>query len=360
MGKWIDFRSDTVTLPTEEMMRAIAHAELGDDVYGDDVTTVKLEKYAAQLFGKEDGLLVSSGTMGNLVAVLTFTQHRRAEIIAETNSHMVDYEGGNISHFGGVAVRALEGEHGVLAPEQIEKAIRDPDNLHHPITSLICMENTHANYGGTVVPKEAGARLKRVADAHTIPMHLDGARIFNASVALGLPVSELAADFDSVQFCLSKGLSAPVGSVLVGERDFIKEARHYRKMLGGGMRQCGIIAAAGMVALTTMIPRLQEDHDNARSLAMGLGQIPGLEVDLDTVQTNIVRVNVKSAQLTAAALAELFEKNGIRCLARGPHTLRFLLHRHVSSQDVTTAIATIEKIVTVNMRYSDTIQTGRR
>lgn len=348
MGKWIDFRSDTVTLPTKEMMRAIANAELGDDVYGDDLSTVKLERYAAQLFGKEEGLLVSSGTMGNLVATLTFTQHRRSEIIAETNSHMVDYEGGNTSHFGGISVRALEAKCGVLTPEQIEGAIRDPDNLHHPITSLLCIENTHANYGGTVVPADAGAKLKQVADKHKIPMHLDGARIFNASIALGRPVAELAAPFDSVQFCLSKGLSAPVGSVLVGEKDFIKEARHYRKMLGGGMRQCGIIAAAGMVALTTMITRLEEDHANARRLATGLDTLPGLAVDLDSVQTNIVRVNVKNANLTAGRLVELFEKKGVRCLARGPRTLRFLLHRHISSQDVTTAIAAIEKIITEN------------
>jgi threonine aldolase len=349
MDKRIDFRSDTVTLPTEEMMRAIAVAELGDDVYGDDLSTVKLERYAAELFGKEDGMLVSSGTMGNLVATLTFTQHRRAEIIAEVNSHMVDYEGGNIAHFGGVSLRALEGKRGVLTPEQVEGAIRDPDNLHHPITSLICVENTHANYGGTVITVEDSAKLRQVADRFKIPMHLDGARIFNASVALGRSVAELCSDFDSVQFCLSKGLSAPVGSILVGDKDFIKEARHYRKMLGGGMRQCGIIAAAGMVALTKMIPRLQDDHDNARSLAEGLNRLPGLEVDLDGVQTNIVRAHVASRNFTASKLVELFESCGVRCLARGPRTLRFLLHRHIAPQDIDTAIKSMERVILKNM-----------
>lgn len=348
MGRVIDFRSDTVTLPTKEMMQAIAAAELGDDVYGDDLATVKLERYAAELFGKESGLLVSSGTMGNLVAALTFTQRRRAEIIAETNSHMVDYEGGNLSHFGGVAVRALEGKNGVLTPEQIKAAIRDPDNLHHPVTSLICVENTHANYGGTVITVEDSAKIKRIADQHGIPMHLDGARVFNAAVALGISVSDIADDFDSVQFCLSKGLSAPVGSLLVGSKDFIQEARHYRKMLGGGMRQCGIISAAGMVALTKMVNRLQEDHDNARELGKGLSQLPGFKVDAATIQTNIVRADVADTGFQSGEIVNLLEGSGVRCLSRGPHVLRFLLHRHISSQDVRDAVRIIERVVAGN------------
>jgi len=341
----IDFRSDTVTLPTQEMMNAIANAELGDDVYGDDISTVRLERYAAELLGKEDGLLVSSGTMGNLIAVLTFTQHRRSEIIAEVNSHIVDYEGGNVSHFGGVSVRAVESPAGVITPEQIDAAMRDANNLHHPVTSLICLENTHANYGGLVVGLKDVARIRQAADRHALPIHLDGARIFNAAVALGVPVAKMAEGCDSVQCCLSKGLSAPVGSVLVGSRDFIREARHYRKMLGGGMRQCGIIAAAGMVALKTMVQRLEEDHAHAKHLAEGLKAIPGLSVDVAGVQTNIVRVETHNSGLSAKELVALLEQRGVRCLARGPHTLRFILHRHISLQDVRSALQVLEQTV---------------
>lgn len=339
----IDMRSDTVTLPTEAMMRAIANADLGDDVYGDDLPTVRLEQYAAELLGKEAGLLVTSGTMGNLVAALTHTQHRRAELIAETKSHMVDYEGGNLAHFGGIAVRALDGKRGVFSAEQVGNAIRNPENLHHPITSLICIENTHANASGTAIHPEQIAPIKEIANRHRIPMHLDGARIFNASVALNMPVAQLTAAFDSVQFCLSKGLSAPVGSLLVGSKDFIKEARHYRKMLGGGMRQCGIISAAGLVALKEMIGRLQEDHSNAKLLANGLSKLPGFDIDLQAVQTNIVCVNLRDSDMNANDLAALFEQGGVRCLSRGPYVLRFILHRHICEQDVIEAIRIIEK-----------------
>lgn len=353
MKKSIDFRSDTLTLPTEEMMRAIAAADLGDDVYGEDPSVNRLERFAAELIGKEDALLVTSGTMGNLTAALTHTQRRRAEIIAEADSHIVNSEGGNLAHFGGIAVRALQSADGALTPEQIDAAVRDPNNVHHALTSLICLENSHNNHGGTVVGLEALAALRQAADRHNLPMHLDGARIFNAAVALGVPASAVAAPFDSVQFCLSKGLSAPMGSLLAGSRDFIKEARHYRKMLGGGMRQCGIIAAAGMVALTTMVERLAEDHANARALAVGLNKLPDLTVNLDGVRTNIVRVEMENglpAARPAQQLAQRLEQEGVRCLAVGPSSLRFVLHRHISAQDVRTALQAVEGIVNAASR----------
>jgi threonine aldolase len=342
----IDLRSDTVTLPTEEMLAAMAAAELGDDVYGEDKSTIRLQEYAAGLLGKEAALLVTSGTMGNLVAVLTHTQSRRPEIIAEYNSHIMASEGGGYAHFGSVAARPLEGRYGALDPAQVEKCVRDRENVHHPVTSLICMENTHNYAGGAVIPLDSIYAVKKVADRHKIPMHLDGARIFNAATALGVEAKQIAAPFDSVQFCLSKGLSAPIGSLLAGSSDFIGEARHFRKMLGGGMRQCGFIAAAGMVALTKMIDRLAEDHANAKMLADGLIQIPGVRIDMKTVQSNIVRVDIEETGMEAAVFAARLKEKGVLCGAQGQYIIRFVLHRHISDNDTRAAINRINEVLT--------------
>ena len=346
MKKIIDLRSDTVTLPTREMMEAMTNAELGDDVFGEDKTTARLQECAAGLLGKEAAMLVTSGTMGNLTAILTHTQSRRPEIIAEYKSHIMVSEGGGYAHFGSVAARPIEGRHGALDPGKVEECVRDRDNVHYPVTSLICIENTHNQAGGTAIPLDNIYAVKKVADKYKIPMHLDGARIFNAAIALGVDAKAVAAPFDSVQFCLSKGLSAPVGSILTGSAEFIKEARHIRKMLGGGMRQCGIIAAAGLVALTKMTARLAEDHENAKALAAGLVQMPGIDIDMFTVQTNIVRTGVEGTGMEAPAFAARLAEEGVLCGAQGKYVIRFVLNRHVTAADVQTALGSISKIIT--------------
>lgn len=341
----IDLRSDTVTRPTEEMRTAMASAEVGDDVYGEDRTTNELEEFAADLFGKEAALFVTSGTQGNLAAILTHTNQRRCEIIAEEGAHVMCSEGGNLAHFGGVFPRAVKGVNGVFSPQQVEELIHDGENLHHPRTALICMENTHNSAGGTVATCEQMAAIRKVADAHGLPMYLDGARVFNAAVALGKPVREIAKYFDSVQFCLSKGLSAPIGSMLVGERDFIREARHFRKMLGGGLRQCGVITAAGKIALTKMVDRLAEDHAAAKQLGEGLVKLPGIGLDLATVQSNMTIFSVEGLGMDAAAFTDKIGEKGVLCGAFGKYLVRFVTHRHITPQDVNTVLAAVEQVV---------------
>lgn len=340
----VDMRSDTVTLPTKEMMDAIQRAELGDDVKREDRSTIALEEYAADLLGKEAGLLVTSGTMGNLVSILTHTQNGRCEMLAESMSHVLISEAGNYAHLGSVAVRSVKGNKGVMDPQEVEGMIRDASNVHNPRTALICVENSHNYAGGTVVPLENLTAIRAVADRYGIPMHLDGARIFNAAVALGVPASSIAAPFDSVQVCLSKGLSAPVGSLILGGKAFIEEARHFRKMVGGGMRQCGIIAAAGLVALKTMPGRLAEDHATARRLADGIAAIEGIGLDLSTVQTNMVRIDTQGLGVTGAAFVEALSAEGVLCGAQGKYIVRFVTHRHISEQDVDDALHVIRRV----------------
>ena len=287
--KIIDLRSDTVTHPTDAMRQAMFTAEVGDDVFGDDPTVNRLEAMAAQKMGKEAALFTASGTMSNLIAVLTHTQHGN-EIILGSESHIFWYEVGGAAALGGVVMRTVPNDNnGQLALGDIEKAIRDKTNIHYPETTLLCLENTHNRCGGAVLTPEYTDSAVQLAHHHGLKVHLDGARIFNAAVALGVPVTELAGGADSVGFCLSKGLSAPIGSLLCGNKDFIDRARKRRKMLGGGMRQVGIIAAAGIVALETMIDRLAEDHANARKLAEGLRQINGITV---TQEKEIGRAHV--------------------------------------------------------------------
>ena len=306
-------------------------------------TTAKLQECAAELLGKEAGLLLTSGTMGNLTAILTHTQSRRPEIIAEYRSHIMVSEGGGYAHFGSVAARPIEGRNGAMDPALVEECIRDRNNVHYPVTSLICIENTHNQAGGTAVPLDNISAIKDIADRNSISMHLDGARIFNAAIALGVGAKDIAGYFDSVQCCLSKGLSAPIGSVLTGSKAFIKEARHFRKMLGGGMRQCGIIAAAGIVALTKMTDRLAEDHANAKTLAIGLNELPGIKVDMGTVQSNIVRTDIEGTGMEAAEFTARLKEFGVLSGAQGKHIVRFVLHRHISEKDVQTALGCINK-----------------
>ncbi len=332
----IDLRSDTITKPTAEMRRAMYEAEVGDDVYGEDPTVNRLQELAAEMMGKEDALLVVSGTMGNQTAVLAHTRPG-TEVILEQDSHIFYYEAAAASVFAGVQLRPLKGNRGALSAEQVERAIRAED-IHLPPTSLICLENTHNRAGGTVIPLETMKAVYEVALKHNLPLHLDGARIFNAAIALGVKASELAACATTVQFCLSKGLGAPVGSILAGPREWIAEARRWRKRLGGGMRQAGIIAAAGIVGLTTMVDRLAEDHANARFLAEGLAEMPGLEFDPSSVDTNIIIF--KPLTMSANALLEELKKRGVLGVVMEPDRVRFTTNKEVARPD-------LEKVLTI-------------
>lgn len=334
----IDLRSDTVTLPSPQMREAIYHADLGDDVFGEDPTVNRLEQMAAERVGKEAGLLVVSGTMGNLVSILTHCG-RGDEIILGDQSHTFIYEAGGTAALGGIHPRTVPNQpDGTLRLGDIEAAIR-PDNVHFPRTRLICLENTHNRCSGTPLSPAYTAQVAGLARAHRLAVHLDGARIFNAAVALNVDVRELTRDVDSLSLCLSKGLAAPVGSVICGSRDFIAEARRTRKLVGGGMRQAGIIAAAGIVALDTMVDRIREDHDNARRLARGIAAIEGLSVDLNRVQTNIVYFDVAGQSPSAERFAAILGARGVRVLGTGPNRLRAVTHYGISAADIDQALS---------------------
>ena len=338
----LDFRSDTVTEPTEEMREAMHRAKVGDDGREGDPTVRELEEYSAQLLGKEAGLFVISGTMGNLVSILAHTRPGQ-EVILERDAHIYWSEVGGVAGVGGLVVNRVPGTDGVLAPSEVEVAIR-PMRLHAPVTGLICVENSHNTAGGTVWTPAQMAAVKEVAERHGIPVHLDGARIFNAAVALGVPAREIARHTESATFCLSKGLSAPVGSVIVGSKAFVQAARKIRQMLGGTTRQGGVIAAAGLVAMRTMVDRLVEDHKNARILAEKLSTIPGLEVQVKKVQTNIVRTKTSGLGVPAATVAEKLAQHNVYVLPQQVDTLRWLTHRHVTAADVDEAAATAAKV----------------
>lgn len=340
----IDLRSDTVTTPTPEMRKAMAAAEVGDDVYGEDPTVRRLEERAAALLGKEDGLYVPSGTMGNLVAVMTHAG-RGNEIILEAEAHIYYYEVGGMAVVAQVLPRAIAGERGRITPETLTAAIRAP-NIHFPVPALLCLENTHNRAGGAVWPPELFDAVCDTAHQAGLAVHLDGARVFNAATHAGRPAAELVRKADSVMFCLSKGLAAPVGSVLVGKKDWIARARKNRKIVGGGMRQAGVIAAAGLVALDTMIERLAEDHENARSLAEGLVAEDGLGVDLDSVETNMVmcRVDGLAAGFTAPEFAKRLAARGVLVNAVDPRKVRFVTHKDVSRADIGKALAVIAEV----------------
>ena len=344
MMKTIDLRSDTVTLPSARMWEAISGAELGDDVFGEDPTVNRLERMAADRLGKEAALLVASGTMGNLVAVLAHCG-RGDEVILGDQSHTFHYEAGGISALGGVHPHTLANQpDGTIRLDRIEEAIR-PDNVHFPRTRLICLENTHNRCSGAALAPEYVDEVAELARRHELAMHLDGARIFNAAVALGVDVKTLTRNVDSVSFCLSKGLSAPVGSVVCGSDAFVAEARRIRKVVGGGMRQAGIIAAPGIVALEDMVDRLEEDHCNAARLARGVAQLEGLAIDLGRVQTNIVYFDVTSSGFTAASLVADLAARGVRMLNLGPSRIRAVTHYGISSEDIDRTLSTMSEVV---------------
>ena len=340
--KTIDLRSDTVTLPTQTMREAIYNAELGDDVFGEDPTTNRLEKMAAERMGKEAAIMVASGTMGNLVCVLTHCR-RGEEVILGDRSHMFLYESGSMSAVGGIHPHTVANQpDGTIKLEDIEAAIRG-SNVHFPRSRLICLENTHNRcYGLALTPQYMESVAKLAAD-RGLRVHLDGARVFNAAIALEVDVTELACHADSVSFCLSKGLSSPVGSLICGSSDFVAEARRNRKVLGGGMRQSGIIAAAGITALEQMVDRLAEDHENAKRLAEGIARIPGLSIELNRIQTNIVYFDMADKQFDAGILVTQLAGRGVKVLQVGPGRLRAVTHYGISTEDIDLALVALNE-----------------
>ena len=338
----IDLRSDTVTKPTPEMRQASFEAEVGDDVYNEDPSVLELEELTATILGKEAAMFIPSGTQGNQIAVLT---HCRSgdEIILEADSHIFYYEGASISALAGVQPRTIIGSRGQLDPQLVESSIRE-DDIHQPDTTLICLENTHNRAGGAVIPLENMREIYTIAEKHGIPVHLDGARLFNASIASGIDVKEFAKYTDTVQICLSKGLGAPIGSMIAGSTKFINEARKWRKRLGGGLRQAGVIAAPGVVALKTMVERLAEDHKNAKQLASKLEGLHGLAIE-NQVETNIVLVNTKKTGLTAEVFLQKLRKQGVLAIAYGPYTVRFTTHFDVTSNEINQAVEKINQVL---------------
>jgi len=338
---YIDLRSDTVTKPTAEMREAMARAEVGDDVYGEDPTARRLQERAAELFGKEAALFVPSGTMGNQIAVRLHTEPGQ-EVIIEERSHMFNLEMAGMAVISGALAHPIRCPDGMMDWDTIEEAVR-PKTSYFAQTGLVAIENTQNLAGGTVMPFE---RMQDIVDrAHRLglPVHLDGARIFNAAIVLKRDVAEIASLFDSVMFCLSKGLGAPVGSMLAGSREFIDRAVRVRRMLGGGMRQVGVLAAAGLVALEKMTERLEEDHANAQALARGLAVIRGLKLDPERVQTNILVFDVADSGQTAGEFSAKLKHRGVLASAISPRNVRMVTHKDVSRDDCETALGAIRE-----------------
>jgi len=344
MDKYSDFRSDTVTRPTPNMRKAMAEAIVGDDVLGDDPTVQKLEEMSAGIMGKEAAVFMPSGTMGNSVAIKVWTRELE-EVIVEARSHIYNMESTHMTFVSRVLPRVLNSNMGAMDPDDIERNIRK-SSVHIPETSLICVENTHNNWSGAVVPLDNLKEIRKIADKHEIKVHLDGARIFNASHATKIPVKDYAAIADSVMFCLSKGLSAPIGSMLIGPREFIDMARRIRKALGGGMRQVGILAAAGIVALTEMVDRIQEDNKRAKKLALGIVGFPGIELEPEFIQTNIVIFGFNHPRLTVSEFLNKLKGRGILALQVSKNELRFVTHKDVDNEDVDRAISSFRAILT--------------
>ncbi len=342
-GDYIDLRSDTVTKPTREMRAAMAAADVGDDVYGEDPTANRLQAHAAEIFGKEAALFVPSGTMGNQVAIRVHTKAGQ-EVITEAASHVFNYEMAAMAAISGVIPRPISTANGIMDWQEIEPLIR-PRIYYVAQTGLIILENTHNMAGGTVYTADQISGICSQAHTRGLPVHLDGARIFNAAVALGDDVRRLCRDCDSVMFCLSKGLGAPAGSLLLGRKDFIEAARSVRKMLGGGMRQTGILAAAGIVALEKMTGRLAEDHDNARLLARLLSRLPRLIVDEERVATNIVIVKLARSGLHSDELSDRLRRKGVLVGKVDGDTIRLLTHLDVSREQVEKAAAIFEEVL---------------
>lgn len=339
----VDLRSDTVTRPTPAMRRAMAEAVVGDDVYGEDPTVNRLEARAAEIFGREAALFVPTGSMGNLLAIRTWT-HPGMEVICEQRAHIANYELASISAIAGCLPHTTPAPGGIMTWELIEPLIR-PKVYYYAQTGLIELENTSNMHGGTVYPPEIMQDICERAHKVGLPVHLDGARIFNAAVALGRDVQEITRHFDSVMFCLSKGLGAPIGSMLVGSRDFIGKARIGRKLLGGGMRQVGVLAAAGLVALEESPKNLHRDHENAHHLAEGLAQIPGVSIDAKSVVTNIVIFSVAETGVAAASISEELSRQGILCGPRDHFTIRMVTHYDVDRAGIDRALAALRAVL---------------
>jgi threonine aldolase len=341
---WIDLRSDTVTRPTAAMRAAMAAAEVGDDVYQEDPTVNRLEARAAAIFGRESALFVPTGSMGNQIAIRVHTEHGQ-EVICEAKAHVLDWEMGMTAAFSGCTLRTIAAERGILTWEQVRAAVFQEVHFHAS-TGLICIENTHNMAGGTVMPVATAREICAGAHELGLPVHLDGARVFNAATALGVGVEELTSGFDTVMFCLSKGLGAPVGSMLVGSGEAMERARQFRKALGGGMRQAGVLAAAGLVALEEMTGRLGEDHANARLLAEAVARHEVAEIDMETVQTNIVIFRLKSGGDAAAFCATLKER-GVLASGIAERKVRFVTHFDVTREDCERAAEAIGQVLQV-------------
>jgi threonine aldolase len=341
--EYIDLRSDTVTRPSKEMRRAMADADVGDDVLGDDPTVERLQKMIAELLDKEAALYVPSGSMGNAVCIKAQTEPGN-EIICERFAHVVNYEVANAAAFSGVQTNMIDGKNGVIFCDQIERLIKT-ESLHLPGTMLIEIENTHNRAGGTIFPLDEMERIRNLADARKIRVHLDGARLWNAHVATDIPLAEYAACADSVSVCFSKGLGAPIGSCVAGDRDFIERARRVRKMLGGGMRQVGIIAAAAIFAVENNIERLADDHANARFIAEELDSMDGIAIDLDTVQTNIVIFDVGGTDRSAPEVCAAWKDKGVLTLPISETRIRLVCHLDVDFEHCQKAVQRFREII---------------
>jgi threonine aldolase len=342
MKRWIDLRSDTVTRPSREMRKAMAEAEVGDDVFGEDPTVNRLQERAAELLGKQAALFVPSGIMANQLAIRALTLPGD-EVIIEAQAHIFHYEAGAGGALSGIQFYCLPGTRGILEAGQVAEAIRT-DEYYLPPTRLICLENTHNRGGGTIYPMEKIQAIAKVAKSHRVSLHLDGARIFNASVVTGIPASEYARPFDTVSFCLSKGLGAPVGSLICTTSDRIPLIKRLRRMFGGGMRQAGIIAAAGIYALEHNISRLTEDHENAKRLANALAEIQGIAIHPDQVETNIVIFDIAKTRYTTQQAVEALKKEGVLVVSFGKTLLRAVTHLDVSAKDIEIAIGVFRKV----------------
>jgi threonine aldolase len=342
MPELVDLRSDTVTKPSSGMRKAMAEAEVGDDVYHEDPSVNRLEEMVAALYGKEAALYVASGTMANQLAIRAQTHHGD-EIIMERTSHPFNSEAGALAALAGVQVNLIDGKRGLMEVEQIKAVVRTP-NVHHAPTALICLENTHNRGGGSVWPLDNIRAIREFANSVEVPMHLDGARLMNACVATGLTPKDYARYFDSCTLCLSKGLGAPVGSLVIGSKDFITRAHRFRKQFGGGMRQAGILAAAGIYALEHNVERLAEDHLNAKRLAKGIAEIDGLDIDVNAVETNILFFHVRKPGLTVPMLLDRMKAEGVLMGGTGPNTIRAVSHLDVSKDGIDRAIEVLRKL----------------
>jgi threonine aldolase len=343
MSELIDLRSDTVTKPTPEMRRAMAEAEVGDDVFGDDPTVNALQDYAAGLLGKEAGLFVPTGSMGNQVSLGTMTRPGD-EVVCDGGAHFLHYEGGSVAAHLGLVMRPLQGTNGVIDAAQVASAVR-PGNEHNPRTAVVAIENTHNSAGGRIFPLEEARAISKVCTERGVKVHLDGARLFNAQAATGIAAAEWATCADTVSFCFSKGLGAPIGSMVVSSSDAIVQGRKVRKRLGGGMRQVGVIAAAARVALEAGVERLAEDHANARRLAEGLAELASEAVDLEGVETNMVYLDLAPFGRRAPEVSKALRAEGVLTLGFPGAAMRLVTHRDVSTEDVDRALAVLRRVL---------------